>query len=358
MQSVSKEKKLPESVVFFDLETTIPTKRNSKYFLLEFASKEVRPLTWDVIEEYETLISDGASHITAFSESKNKISSKMLENAPTFEQVHAKIFSALDGKVWAGHNIDSFDCVRIKEEFERHKKIAPVPLGTIDTLTFARRNFSGIAEGQSMEKLAIFFGFGDEYAKTAHRSLADVDFNIRIFQRLLEPSNMILGNIVPFKRDSSKRKLEDSTLPENKKAKTEVYLEDVNDDNYFKRKTCSKKALQAVDDLNNGLSIADIAAKMNLKESTIGNYLSTFFLNQPLCKDHPLLKAWPKLGISQDTETACEELIRMQDDMNKQRAIRDEKMKKLGIGFEGITLCRLKSAMCKAIEDLDISKEG
>jgi len=348
------KKSLPESIVFFDLETTIPTCKGGKYFILEFASKEIRTEDWTTISEYQTLISTGANSITAFSVSKNNITRKMVQEAPSFTDVKDIIFSSLDGKVWAGHNIDGFDSLRIEEQFARNDFPVPKPLGTLDTLTFARRNFSGVAEGQSMKNLAVHFGFGEEYEKTAHRALVDVDFNITIFKKLLEPSNLIIGNIVPFRE---KRKLDNADLPPNKKAKSDaMYLEDVNPVPYFKRKENSRKGQQAVEYFNNGMSLKNIAVKLKLKESTIANYLVTFFVNKPLGSTHPFLEIWHKFEISEEVENACVELVQADEEMRLKRKKRDAKLEEFGVGFEVISLCRLKMALTDAVKAF-ISKE-
>jgi len=48
------------------------------------------------------------------------------------------------GRTWAGHNIEKFDCARIKEAFQKIGRQPPEPTCTIDTYplleeTFGRR---------------------------------------------------------------------------------------------------------------------------------------------------------------------------------------------------------------------------
>lgn len=45
------------------------------------------------------------------------------------------------GKVWAGHNILRFDCLRIREAFEAVGRPAPEPVGTIDSLRLLSQRF-------------------------------------------------------------------------------------------------------------------------------------------------------------------------------------------------------------------------
>ncbi|KAF2598641.1 hypothetical protein F2Q68_00012524 [Brassica cretica] len=49
-------------------------------------------------------------------------------------KMHEKIYDLLNGRIWAGHNIIRFDCVRIKEAFAEIGKAAPEPSGIIDSL--------------------------------------------------------------------------------------------------------------------------------------------------------------------------------------------------------------------------------
>lgn len=45
------------------------------------------------------------------------------------------------GRVWAGHNIVRFDCVRIREAFEKIGRAAPAPKGVIDSLALLTQRF-------------------------------------------------------------------------------------------------------------------------------------------------------------------------------------------------------------------------
>ena len=45
------------------------------------------------------------------------------------------------GRVWAGHNIERFDCGIIEKAFEKIGKPAPEPNGIIDSLTLLTRKF-------------------------------------------------------------------------------------------------------------------------------------------------------------------------------------------------------------------------
>jgi DNA polymerase III epsilon subunit-like protein len=63
----------------------------------------------------------------------------MLKDAPTFDKVADVIYNLLHGKIWAGHNITSFDNKSIQREFQKLGKSAPQPVGIIDTLPLLRK---------------------------------------------------------------------------------------------------------------------------------------------------------------------------------------------------------------------------
>jgi len=186
-------RRIPETIVFFDIETTIPNFRGRKTHLLEFASSEIILEDWSVVRQFDTLISDGSDAVTSHSVAVNGITTKMLEVAPAFDSVKDSIFEALDGKLCAGHNIRAFDFHRLNDEFHRRDLPAPEPFGTLDTLTFVRRHFPHLRH--SMNDLAAEFGFAEEYEANSHRALADVGFNIRIFRELLQPTNVTAYNM-------------------------------------------------------------------------------------------------------------------------------------------------------------------
>lgn len=45
------------------------------------------------------------------------------------------------GRIWAGHNINRFDCPRLREAFQEINRPAPEPKGTIDSLTLLTQRF-------------------------------------------------------------------------------------------------------------------------------------------------------------------------------------------------------------------------
>jgi len=45
------------------------------------------------------------------------------------------------GRIWAGHNIIRFDCVRIRDAFAEINQPPPEPKGTIDSLVLLTQKF-------------------------------------------------------------------------------------------------------------------------------------------------------------------------------------------------------------------------
>lgn len=129
-------------IVFFDLETTVPKKGGQRFWVLEFGAIVVSAHKLSEIESYSTLIRPKDLSVVSVKSSRiDGITREAVENAPSFEDVAERIFSILNGRVWAGHNIQRFDCVRIKEAFEDINRPAPVPVGIIDSLGVLTNKF-------------------------------------------------------------------------------------------------------------------------------------------------------------------------------------------------------------------------
>lgn len=129
-------------MVFFDLETTVPNKLGSRFWVLEFGSIIVCPRKLVELESYCTLIRPGdLSAVSTRTGRAEGITRDAVANAPSFEEVADEIFRILDGRIWGGHNIQRFDCVRIKEAFADINRPPPVPAGIIDSLEVLTRKF-------------------------------------------------------------------------------------------------------------------------------------------------------------------------------------------------------------------------
>ncbi|KAJ9170327.1 hypothetical protein P3X46_018443 [Hevea brasiliensis] len=129
-------------IIFFDLETTAPNRAGQRFWVLEFGAIVVCPRKLVEIESFSALIRPmDLSAVALKSGRSDGITQEAVANAPAFADVAEKIFSILNGRIWAGHNIQRFDCVRIKEAFAEIGKPAPVPVGMIDSLRVLTEKF-------------------------------------------------------------------------------------------------------------------------------------------------------------------------------------------------------------------------
>ncbi|KAA8530892.1 hypothetical protein F0562_005649 [Nyssa sinensis] len=167
-------------IVFFDLETNVPNKAGQRFWVLEFGAIVVCPQNLVELESYCTLIRPRDLSVVALKSGRcDGITREAVANAPLFEEIADKIFSILDGRVWAGHNIQRFDCTRIKEAFAEIGRPAPVPVGIIDSLGVLTEKFGRRAGNMKMATLAAYFGLGQQ----KHRSLDDVRMNLEVLKQ-------------------------------------------------------------------------------------------------------------------------------------------------------------------------------
>ncbi|XP_060184759.1 protein NEN4 [Lycium barbarum] len=176
--NISSNKRSSE-IVFFDLETNVPSKPGQKFWVLEFGAMVVCSRKLVELESYCTLIRPGDLSVVGLKSGRvDGITRKAVTDAPSFEEVSEKIFSILDGRIWAGHNIQRFDCVRIKAAFDEIGRPAPVPVGLIDSLGVLSEKFGKRAGNMKMASLAAYFGLGEQ----KHRSLDDVRMNLEVLK--------------------------------------------------------------------------------------------------------------------------------------------------------------------------------
>ncbi|MQL92617.1 hypothetical protein Taro_025236 [Colocasia esculenta] len=177
-------------IAFFDVETTRPTPEWPRRALLEFGVILVCPRTLVHLGTYSTLIRPFDLPSLPPSElfRSNGITPEAIAAAPHFSEVASIVFRFLDGRVWAGHNVEAFDSARIREAFAGVGMAAPQPSGFIDSLPLLRRKFGRRTTDMQMATLATHFGLG----RQLHRCLDDVRMNIEILKccgmlLLLEP---------------------------------------------------------------------------------------------------------------------------------------------------------------------------
>lgn len=170
----------PELAVF-DIETTIPRFKGEAVALLEFGVVIVdsRTLVEDPRLEFSTLVRPHSLKlISKRSIACNSITVDMVSEAPTFEDAANRIYRALDGRIWVGHNIIAFDAKIIKEHFAAIGQMAPRPAGIIDTLALFRETFGKRAGDMKMASLGRYFGQGTEQ----HRALADAQMTLNVLR--------------------------------------------------------------------------------------------------------------------------------------------------------------------------------
>ncbi|GMQ10797.1 hypothetical protein CsSME_00053664 [Camellia sinensis var. sinensis] len=156
-------------IVFFDVETTIPTRAGQGYALLEFGAILVCPRKLVELDNYSALVRPAdLSLITPLSVRCNGITKDAVVSAPNFAQIADRVYDLLHGRIWAGHNILRFDCPRIREAFAEINRLPPEPKGTIDSLAVLTQRFGRRAGDMKMATLANYFGLGQQ----THRSRA------------------------------------------------------------------------------------------------------------------------------------------------------------------------------------------
>ncbi|KAM1504166.1 hypothetical protein EV1_000285 [Malus domestica] len=177
--STSSSKQGTTEIVFFDIEKNVPNKARQRFWVLEFGAIVVCPQNLVELETYSTLIRPGdLSAVALRSGRSDGITQETVAKAPLFEEVADKIFSILNGRVWAGHNIRRFDCVQIKEAFAEIGRPAPTPVGMMDSLGVLTGKFGRRAGNMKMATLASYFNLGHQ----KHRSLEDVRMNLEVLK--------------------------------------------------------------------------------------------------------------------------------------------------------------------------------
>ncbi|XP_076930225.1 protein NEN1-like [Bidens hawaiensis] len=166
-------------IAFFDLETTVPTRPGQGFAILEFGSILVCPRKLIELQSYETLVKPhDLSLISTLSVRANGITPDAVVSAPTFSDIADNVYDILHGRIWAGHNITRFDCVRLRDAFAQINRPPPEPKGIIDSLALLTQRFGRRAGDMKMATLANYFGLG----KQSHRSLDDVRMNLEVLK--------------------------------------------------------------------------------------------------------------------------------------------------------------------------------
>ncbi|XP_028788238.1 protein NEN1-like [Neltuma alba] len=166
-------------IVFFDVETTVPTRSGQGFAILEFGAILVCPKKLTELSSYSTLVRPAdPSLISPLSERCNGITRDAVASAPTFADIADDVYELLHERIWAGHNILRFDCVRVRDSFTEINRPPPEPKGTIDSLVLLTHQFGRRAGDMKMASLATYFGLG----RQTHRSLDDVRMNLEVLK--------------------------------------------------------------------------------------------------------------------------------------------------------------------------------
>jgi len=160
-------------MVAFDIETNIfPTE------LLEFGAIVLDKFRYIELGRWSTLIHPPSRSVSAKATSIHGLSYNDVRHAPPFCEVACQIFDLLDGRIWVGHNIVSFDMKHIRAAFEDAHHPVPTPHAILDTLPLIRRIFGKTAGDCKMATLGTYFGLGTE----EHRAVSDCEMTIRALQ--------------------------------------------------------------------------------------------------------------------------------------------------------------------------------
>ncbi|KAI3766864.1 hypothetical protein L2E82_16939 [Cichorium intybus] len=179
-------------IAFFDLETTIPTRPGQSYAILEFGSILVCPKKLIELESYNTLVRPhDLSFLSPNFVRANGITADAVVSAPTFSEIADRVYDILNGRVWAGHNILRFDCVRLREAYAQINRPPPEPKGTIDSLALLTQRFGRRAGDMKMATLAAYFGLG----RQSHRSLDDVRMNFEVVKHCATVLFLVISQV-------------------------------------------------------------------------------------------------------------------------------------------------------------------
>ncbi|KAK8267994.1 hypothetical protein V6Z12_D11G037200 [Gossypium hirsutum] len=164
----------------FDFENNVENEGLNKVFFFHYGViSKFKFIKCDLLKIIHHPLSDYLSSISLDSVRCNGITRDAVAEARSFSDIAEEVYvSSTVRRVWAGHNIVKFDCVRIREAFEKIGRPAPEPKGIIDSLALLTQKFGRRAGDMKMETLANYFGLG----KQTHRSLDDVRMNLEVLK--------------------------------------------------------------------------------------------------------------------------------------------------------------------------------
>jgi len=158
----SHRKIINTTFVAFDTETTGFSPKNDR--IVEIAGVKYRD---GKIFERKTWLINPKRHMPYWAERVHGINDKMVEDAPTFDEVYPEFLEFIDGCVLMAHNAN-FDVSFLQEEIKRAGASIP-PNKTIDSLALFRKWYPETKK-HSLESLADYLAVNNG---GFHRALAD-----------------------------------------------------------------------------------------------------------------------------------------------------------------------------------------
>jgi len=110
------------------------------------------------------------------------ITQAMVQNAPTFEQIHHKILELTQGNIFTAHNV-KFDFGMIRNEFKRMG--IDFACKQLDTVSLCRRVMPGLTS-YSLGRLCDTIGINIE---NRHRALGDAAATVKLLELMLAADN-------------------------------------------------------------------------------------------------------------------------------------------------------------------------
>ncbi|MDD3646401.1 MAG: helicase C-terminal domain-containing protein [Candidatus Gracilibacteria bacterium] len=198
-------------IVALDLETTGLDNNFDK--IIEIALVKFNPITFEIIEKFDTLINPGIE-IPELTSNITNIFNKDVENAPTFDYIKDKVIEFIGDLPILGHNV----------YFDKDFLVSyGIPLGNNITLdTFLLSNiFFRYEKSLSLESLSSSFNLDLE---GAHRALNDTIATLKLFKLIIdktkdlnEQDKKIFSYILSKSEDSGFRFILDNYVDKKEK---------------------------------------------------------------------------------------------------------------------------------------------
>ena len=145
---------------------------------------EIAILVFDgnkVVDQYQTLVNPNRP-IDPWVVKLTGITQAMVQNAPTFEQIHHKILELTQGNIFTAHNV-KFDFGMIRNEFKRMG--IDFACKQLDTVSLCRRVMPG-STSYSLGRLCDTIGINIE---NRHRALGDAAATVKLLELMLAADN-------------------------------------------------------------------------------------------------------------------------------------------------------------------------